>query len=275
MARVFYLSVALLVAGLLAALACGSTPVSSPLAPVTGIVVRSDSLVAGFGCGTKPEQIFRYAAVVIDQNGQAVAGATYDCFSDGSFVNLLGTDGGADGGQLDFTVQVFAFNKDAYAQSSAQIEAAVASPEQLALLNPTWTTACRATQQTNIEVLAVCGPLTPGQGARVRVDTATFPRQSGGNALCDRVGGDGGDYLQVVGSFTVNDAPADAGADLSVSCPAPLRITHADAPAAYTLQLRLLSRYGRGDGGSVIGKTTCRAQTKPGLEVVAACDPVN
>jgi hypothetical protein len=101
--------------------ACSTSNTATGLTPITAIAVRSDALTAGHGCGTKPDQVFKYVAVVTYDDGTN-AGPTqlvwepvptevsgfYDCFADATFVQLDTTKGSA------FRVFVYAFNADAW-----------------------------------------------------------------------------------------------------------------------------------------------------------------
>ncbi len=299
MPRISYLLLASAASGLLtalAALACGDTAATTSLAPVTGIVLRVESLISGFGCGTGPAEVYRYAAVVTDSTGQHLAAATYDCFADGSFVNLtVQPDGGA-----EYTVQVYAFNQAAYiaADVNNAVEKAVANlPASLGALkdlHPTWQTTCTASQLQNVQTLAVCAPLTLVVTTAVRIETAQFSTSSGTDAKCAIAGGT---FSSVRAFFSIGDAgttpDGEAGtsprnpvsdASVTVACPDPIRIVPALAPAAYTFDLHLL-RSSAADGGPEagadagvveveVGTTTCRATSKVGVEVVADCDPV-
>lgn len=148
--------------GLAASCATTGTPITSP---ITGIIVIADLLIGDLGCGTKAGQVYKYAAVVIDADGVPVAAETYDCFADGTFVNLNPSDSGS----LSFTVQIFAYDQSAYLARQKDIEGDVAlvnSPGSNGPVNlfpsvpSTWKTICEATQQSQVEVLAVCAPLS-------------------------------------------------------------------------------------------------------------------
>ncbi len=252
-------------AGTLAAVgslaACDSTTVAATISPVTGIIIRSEGLVIGKGCGTGATQIFKYAAIVINSDGVPVAGATYDCFADGTFVNLAATDGGS----FSFQVKIAAFNAAAYNAQSAAIENAAGRADlaALAALKPTWTTDCTASQQQDIEVLAVCGPLTVpgsmgGPAASIQLPTGSFISPDGGLARC-------GDYDTVTAVATINGAALDAG---TVICPSPLVIDPAVAPADYTLEVKVAF------GPFPLGSTTCHGQTSPGLASSPTCPPL-
>ncbi len=160
---------ALALGAIVSTLACGSTTAPPTFTPQTGIVVRSESLTSGIGCGTGSTQIFKYVAVAVDANHQASTAGVYDCFADGVLVNLQPTEIDT-GFSLDYTVYIYAFNKTAYTASQAKVAAAAAQPNDSATvpkfnqsafdgLSPTYTTSCTATEQGNIQVVAVCAML--------------------------------------------------------------------------------------------------------------------
>lgn len=138
--------------------------------PVTGVLVRSNALVTGIGCGTGDAQIFEYVAVVTSQDGSSAWAGAYPCYSDATFVNLPFADAGQ---PTIFDVAIFAYSKAAFDQAAAHqlpleataqviggpltdaTRATIASLEAVS----TWTTDCSATQQPNVEVLADCQPL--------------------------------------------------------------------------------------------------------------------
>lgn len=245
-----------------ALLACAATTVAPTISPVTGIIIRSEQLVVGKGCGLGATQIFKYAAIVLNGDDVAVAGATYDCFADGTFVNLAATDGGS----FSFKVVIAAFNSAAYRAQSSAIEVAAnrADIALLAKLKATWTTDCVASQQQDIEVLAVCGPLTvPAAGpmqsnASIQLLTESFVGADGGLAKCGVY-----DTVRAVAMF--NGQSLDAG---TVTCPAPLVVDPVAAPADYTLQVNVAA------GDAAIGSATCRGQTSPGLASTPTCPPL-
>ncbi len=178
---------ACLVAIACALTACPTTTVATGYTPITGIVIRSSALVAGYGCGTADDQVYRYAAVVsyASADGGADGGVcsagtasgnpywvdVFDCFTDGVFENLPQSDTGVQ----SFDVKVYAFTKSGYDGSglpaSLQCVDGGACPVQslcpvlAAAPEARWTTTCTATQQQGIPVLAVCGPLGSGSTA--------------------------------------------------------------------------------------------------------------
>jgi hypothetical protein len=269
----------------LALLACGTGSGSDSLPPITGVVVRAESLTTGRGCGRGATQIFKYAAVVSGRGAggafdQFVAGNVYDCFTDGLFVDLPITGGG-----FDFRVQVFAYNEAAYrAAGDQQVRfGASGSPASLLATNPTLTTTCAAQQVELVQSLAFCKPLVvgtagldepagaakPAATATVELSFATFAGPEGGTLTCDA------QFARVRSRFGVGGAFGDPS---EVRCsnlgptglePAKLRIDPAAAPASYVIEVALLQA-----DGTVTGQTTCRAETSPGLQSVAVCNPV-
>jgi hypothetical protein len=185
-------------AGAAAMASCTSSTTTTTYTPITGILIDSQALAAGFGCGLGDNQVYRYAAAVSFDNsadgGQdgtvGEAGALveqndvpltniFECFVDGVFENLPTSDAGS----LTFIVSIYAYNLDRY--QTAGLPASLGCPptEDGGLctsgtvpltaaqknLAP-WTTTCIATQQSGTPVIAVCGPLVapasePGDGS--------------------------------------------------------------------------------------------------------------
>lgn len=148
--------------------ACGSDATTTTFTPQTGVVVRSETLTTGIGCGTGDTQIFKFVAVAVDANNVAAAAGVYDCFADGVLVNLQPAALPDGGYTLDYTVSVYAFNQKAYTASQAKITANVAQPNTsggtfaasaFGSLGATYTTSCTASEQANIQVVAVCQKL--------------------------------------------------------------------------------------------------------------------
>jgi hypothetical protein len=251
---------------------CPGTPTTTALTPVTGILVRADALVSGVGCGTRDDQIYRYAAVITqrdpndaskevtqrDPNAGGI-GAVFDCFADGAFRQLLpGTDG-----SLSFIVEIYAFSFAAYntQNASGRLDHDATDWDALQAYEPTYRTTCSATQQENVEVLAVCGPLQKGQTTSFRVDTTHFATSLGVDLQCGQA------YSTVQGTFTNGSTKGDLP---SVTCPSAILVSSAQAPATYDLDLRLL------DGETPpnnVATVHCRATTAKRAQVVAVCDP--
>jgi hypothetical protein len=247
--------------------ACSDTAAVTGISPITGILIRSDALVGVRGCGLGSNQVFKYSAVVVDPNGSAITAGTYDCFADGSFQNLaIGS----------YTVEIFAFNKSAYDAQAAEILAAATSngPDlgRLRKLAATSTTTCRATQQQNIEVLAVCDPL---RETSIEIATDAFPAPEGATFTCNK------EYLSVVtarptlddgsrlpGDFSTavdGGAPSDSR---QVDCPASIVFHGVPGSAAILVEVDLVF------ASAIVAHTRCRATAAPGQTTKATCDPV-
>lgn len=156
-------------------MACTDTTATESVgyAPVTGIVVRSESAVGDLGCGPGASQVFKYAAVLrgpTDLGVGADAGADaglptpdrliaigiYDCFSDGLF-NELATD-------ASYGVDLYGFSKPSWDQNGAAIgslagaapASAAEASTKLLELKPISKTSCSAVQRTGIQTVASC-----------------------------------------------------------------------------------------------------------------------
>jgi hypothetical protein len=166
-----------------------SSGTSTGITPTTGIVVRADDLVAGYGCGTGPSQIYEYAVIIssVPEEGGSgavfIAGGAYPCYADATFINLCASTSGS----LSFNVNVYAFTEAQWNLESSKLQnpplqdlesycqydgGTPASFNELVPLVATqllyqgyasYTEDCVGTQQENIEVEAVCPPqgLTP------------------------------------------------------------------------------------------------------------------
>ncbi|MBX3262739.1 MAG: hypothetical protein KIS78_17625 [Labilithrix sp.] len=256
-ARLAALVLALGTALVVGAVACGASS-STSLPPTTGILIRAETLTAGRGCGTEATQLFKYVVVVFQYGGgdpnqrasydAVVTSNVFDCYTDGAFISLPTIDGNA-----TFRLEVFAYNRPAYALAPASVDAAAVlgrarTPEDRARLatfagelrertSPTWTTECTATQQENVQALASCDPLAPGLSGlggggaaptRIALDTARFELPDGRIALCaapaeapDAGGEPGDEDAGEPDAGSDEDAgepdagPGDAGAPLS------------------------------------------------------------
>ena len=185
--------------------ACGSTASSEILQPITGVTLRAESLTAGHGCGTASTQLFKYSVLVLVANAddaanpsipvaqkrydEVVAGNVYDCFTDGTFVDLpvVVLPSGQTVGF--YQLQVFAYNQASYAAAtdlprfmaslqanrfalladvgdggtgSVARAAIQADVTRIRALIPTFSTACNAEQLGLVQTLAVCNPLQLG-----------------------------------------------------------------------------------------------------------------
>ena len=268
--------------------ACGSGGGSDVLPPITGVIVRAESLTTGRGCGRGAEQVFKYAAVLLGQGAAGtydrfIAGNVYDCFADGLFVDLP-----ASGGAFDYRVHIYAYNEAAYraAGGDKTVPPKAQTVTELRTTNPTLTTICSAVQIDLVQTLAVCKPLLLGTSgvdltpapplpSKVDLSTATFPGPDGGVLRCDI------DYSVVRSRFSITSASGFRGAlseqietrcgiidDKGQAATAVISISPAVAPASYVFEVALL-----GGPTEVKGLATCRAETSPGLTSSAVCKP--
>jgi hypothetical protein len=168
-------------AGASAVAACTSSTTTTTFTPITGIEIQSASLVAGFGCGTEPNQVFRYVAVLNFASGLDGGGVgapvfqsgvpltnIFECFSDGVFENLPTSDAGS----LTFKVSVFAYSQSAYEAAGLPEDLGCPPIPDAGFCTPSstpvtasqedkasWKTLCTATQQAGTPVIAMCPPL--------------------------------------------------------------------------------------------------------------------
>jgi hypothetical protein len=268
--------VALGAVGVIGLAACSGTAATTGISPITGILIRSDALVGARGCGRGPSQVFKYAAVVVDTNGAAITAGTYDCFADGSFQNLaIG----------NYTVEIFAFSQAAYDAQSPDILSAASSTSpdlpRLRRLAASATTSCRATQQQNIEVLAVCDPL---RETSVELATDAFPTADGVGVTCKKeyltvvaarpTLADGTTFAGTFGESTGQDGGAvqsDSGTQgdtREVECPTSILLRGVPGSATIAVEVDLVF------ASAVIAHTRCHATAAPGQTTKATCDPV-
>ena len=139
-----------------AAACSATTAATSSISPVTQVIVRADALLLGHGCGADDGQVFKYTATIFDADKVPAGTGVYDCFADATFSNLTGSSTSV----YTFTLQIQAFNAKTYMANRDAVAAAVAKRDAAALDGlATSKTACSATQQPNVQVLAVCDPL--------------------------------------------------------------------------------------------------------------------
>jgi hypothetical protein len=144
---------------------CTDSTIAVALTPYTGINIDSQSLIAGFGCGTAPGEVFRYVARVDAAPDAGGTGAglpavgVFECYADGVFESLPASDAGS----YDFVLTIYAWDK-ASLPPSLDCDGgpcAPPSPDTLGTLGPTarWKTMCTATQELGAVVYAACAPL--------------------------------------------------------------------------------------------------------------------
>lgn len=291
---------------------CGSSGSTDTLPPITGIVVRAETLTAGHGCGTNASQVFKYLVVVYGANpadtnvptkryDEFLAASTYDCFADGQFVELP-----VSGGSAQYKLQVYVYNSAAYAAAGGDsgLKSLTATLEglrarvpadggaggeadraairaELAKLpgtNPTFSTTCDATQLPDVQSLAVCQPLSGGATGVGVVGstpaTVVLPTASFPSS-------DGGtvacedQYTSVryrIIASGIAGEPAESRCNVLASGGLQPFVITV-SPAAAPASYAFELALLRSDG-TVFATTTCRADTSPGLTSTAACKPV-
>jgi hypothetical protein len=286
-------AVSVIVGGTVAA--CGTTSTADVIQPITGVTVRAEAVTPTPGCGTGSTQLFKYA-VVVSARGEFAAGNVYDCFTDGTFVNL------PDIGSESYAIEVFGYsragyvaaggdaigalmgrlntnrgNLDADAGSPAERDAIEADLKILRNTNPTYSTTCSAEQLGLVQTLAVCEPLELGSAgigeptlpASVVLGLASFPGAGGSVVTCDD------QYVTVRSKYrvgTIESSTTDTRCSVLGAAgrePASVTISPAEAPASYVFTVTLL----RADN-STLGTTTCGAETSPGVTSTAVCQPL-
>jgi hypothetical protein len=268
---------------------CPAAATTPAYYPITGIVVRSSSLVAGYGCGTGDGQVYKYAALLSYTDdggppGPVVYSGIFDCYSDGIFSNLPGDDAGS----LSFDLTIIAWNQASFPTAALSCDpsdvgdggfttcpgdspATVASNEG----TPNWITNCTATQQFGASVLAVCAPLTatgigggdagPGDagdggataGQAILVDTHGFVAADAGTLVC------GTDFQSVRATYSSGSQSGTVTAE----CPAPLSITPTVAGGAYGITVELFQ------SGASVARVACQATASASMPVSASCAP--
>lgn len=266
--------------------ACSSGTTTTAVLPITGVTVRAEAVTRGRGCGPGATEIFKYVVVAFGRNpnntasyDQFLAGNVYDCFLDAQFAQLP-----ASGGTTDYQLRIYAYNQAAFlAAGDARVRAAAGNPADLPATNPTLSTTCVAQQIQDVQTLAVCQPLAAGASgasgagtagttvpaASVVLSAASFPSADGGVLTCD------GQYTTIryrsgIGTAlgAVTESRCNRLTDKGLE-PLTITISPAVAPASYVIEVALL----RADG-TLLGQTTCGADTSPGLTSSAVCKPV-
>ena len=268
---------------------CPGTATTAAYTPITAILIRSTSLVAGHGCGTGAGQVYRYAALLsYADDGGSPGPVTYsgvsDCYADSLFSNLPADDAGS----LSFDLTIIAWNQASFPAALACDPSDVGeagftacpgdTPDTVASNEgtPNWITRCTATQQYGISVLAVCDPLTatgigggdagPGDasdgaaaaaGEAVLVDTHGFVTADAGTLVC------GTDFQSVRATYSSGSQSGTVTAE----CPAPLSITPTVAGGAYAITVELFQ------SGAGVAQVACQATASASMPTAASCAP--
>lgn len=256
---------------------CPSGDAGLVYTPITGVEVEAATLVAGYGCGKGPGQVYKYAVLLTYQDeagpeSYAAYSGVFDCYTDAIFSNLQADDAGS----LSFDLQVYAFDQASYPTALDNLSFAddAGAVEQVAAA-ANWTTTCTATQQTGISVVALCQPLEPVGGfpeagagdaeagaleaGSIVVDTHGFPLPEGGAITC------GGQPDAGVPGY--DSVTASYGQTITVTCPAPVRIAPATEGASYAIALAM------NEGDAQVATAQCSATGAAGKTVQATCGP--
>lgn len=171
--------------------ACTSTTAINTALVTNGVHISTELLLGeNLSCGTGTDDVYNYVAVVIGVKHNILAAGLFDCFADGFFANLPGTDAG----EQSFAVWIYAYNQADFTLANRQsslvngvsalgtlisLDGSVIQlpasavpdggpvkkftlPADLASIcraPATWVTECSATSQAGVEVLAACNPL--------------------------------------------------------------------------------------------------------------------
>jgi hypothetical protein len=168
---------------------CTPSAPSTSYTPITGIQLPSAAIVAGHGCGTGgPDQVYKYAAIVgyaveggvaggaSGDGGVAITSGVFDCFADGLFSNLPGSDAGS----FSFDVAIYAYNQCSFPLELACLQnAPTACPgdasvaESVASHPANWRATCTASEVAGVTAIAECTSLEPQDAAAQCVDAGT------------------------------------------------------------------------------------------------------
>jgi hypothetical protein len=179
-------------AAIVAVPACSNVDAGG-VTPITGVLVLSDTLTAGHGCGTGDDQIFEYATIISIATspqvpasfaGTYVTGGTTKCFTNATFVDVCTYNSG----DSAYDLSIYAFNEKewnatlepdggstvtdqinqanvknaplltATSSSCAAAELAIVTQAKVSP-GAGWTTTCTAAEQLNAPVTAACAPL--------------------------------------------------------------------------------------------------------------------
>jgi hypothetical protein len=276
-------SVILASAGAVALAGCPGTATTTTYTPITGLVIQSSALVAGYGCGTGPGQVYRYAAILyyVDddsgaRHGSAFTSGVFDCYADAIFSNLPADDAGS----TRFSIDVLAYDQAAFPAALACGDGATEAGTPLpcpgddpgTVLSvqgtPTWTTTCKATQESGVPTLADCEPLA---SAVAPLDAGEAATAAGLPITIDTTGfvlGDGG-TLDCAAGFTAAQASFTAGSQSGqtavTSCPTPLVVSPTVAGATYAITVHLFQ------GAAAVATASCTAQASASQGVTASC----
>jgi hypothetical protein len=171
---------------------CTNNVTALAYTPITGVVVHSQDLVAGHGCGTGPEQVYAYVMVLAPQNNRDFAeySTVVSCYTDGVLSNLpydAGANPAPDADTYAYVLYIYAYNYASFPPGlacsppitnsqcpgdSPDATTTAAKPGSDAGIPPryppTWTTRCTAHEYGGEPMLADCLPLEPTAPAEAK-----------------------------------------------------------------------------------------------------------
>jgi hypothetical protein len=149
---------------------CTSSPTATLYTPLTGIQIPASAIVAGHGCGTRPDQVYKYAAAIAHATsdggapGMPFTSGVFDCFADAIFSNLP-VETGID----PYQITIYAYNQCSFPEGLQCSPGATSCPgDDAGALQPfetsaTWTSTCSATQFLGSTAIAACPTLEPSE----------------------------------------------------------------------------------------------------------------
>jgi hypothetical protein len=166
-----------LVAAAGAAIGCATSAPSTGYTPPTGIFISAQTIVAGHGCGTGTDQVYKYAVIVSttsDAGPAFVTSGVFDCFTDGVFSNLPSPDGGS----VAFAVSVLAYNRSSFPDALFCPPNTLPCPGDDAgdvfpwKAAANWTATCTVTEIQGVPSITTCSALEPNEPIEAGVSDA-------------------------------------------------------------------------------------------------------
>jgi hypothetical protein len=166
---------------------CTNNVTALAYTPITGVVIHSQDLVAGHGCGMAPDQVYAYVVVLARQDSPDIArySTVVSCYTDGVLSNLPTNDDAAVADQYAYYLYIYAYNYASFPRGLActppitnsscpgdivDATTIAAQPDSgdagiPPRYPPTWTTTCTAHEYGGEPMLATCNPLQPTAAA--------------------------------------------------------------------------------------------------------------
>jgi hypothetical protein len=169
---------------------CTNNVTALAYTPITGVVIHSQDLGAGHGCGTGPAQVYAYVAVLAQQNSRYFPdySTVVSCYTDGVLSNLpydAGSNPAPDADTYAYVLYIYAYDyasfppalacappisngacpgdsPDATTTAATKADGDAGIPPRYP---PTWTTTCTAGEIAGEPMLADCKPLEPTAAA--------------------------------------------------------------------------------------------------------------